>query len=111
MTETISLVVYYLNNKPYISAAELFDIIYPYSKSRYANWIKINVTEQPQELPLKGIDFIPFVDTKVKKPLRIKGGKKRNDYLLSPIFAIQLCYQTKTLPARDVKNFLYKFTN
>lgn len=108
MNEPISLVVHHFNNRSWVSAAELFDIIYPYSKAHYSRWVKINITHQPQELPTKGIDFIGFEEAKVKKPIRIKGGKKRVDYLLSVSFSIQLCYQTKTLPSKEVNSFLYK---
>lgn len=108
MNEPISLVIHHFNNKSWISAAELFDIIYPYSKPHYSRWVKVNITHQPQELPTKGIDFIRFEEAKIKRPAAIKPGKKRDDYLLSVTFSIQLCYQTKTLPSKEVKDFLYK---
>jgi len=108
----ISLTVYWVDNKPYVSASELFQNILPTSQNYYPTWVRINITHQPQELPEKGTDYLLATDTKVTiKNIRVRGGKKRIEYLLSIPFARELCYQTKTYPARNVRRFLYKIGN
>lgn len=107
--EPVPLTIYIVESKPYISAIELFHIILPYSNTYYTRWVKMNITDQPQDLPTKGLDYLVFNDVHgIKRKERIRGGKKRIDYLLSPLFAVQLCYQTKTTPAKGIKDFLYK---
>jgi hypothetical protein len=107
----IMLTTYEFEKRPFISAAELFDQIFPTTRHKYAQWVRINITEQPQELPVKRRDYISFEEAGVKKPNRVKGGKKRQDFLISTMFGMELCYQAKTLPAREVRNFLYKFAH
>lgn len=110
MDTNISLSVYWIDQKPYVSASELFRNILPYSVNYYTHWVRINITEQPQQLPKKGRDYLfaEDFDVPLKEP-SIKGGKKRKHYFLSISFARELCYQTKTIPANNVRDFLHKF--
>ncbi len=106
--ETTPIKVYIFKDASYVSSVELFQIIFPYSNNYYAQWVRMNITKQPQELSCKGVDYIFFADAGIKPPQRIKGGKKRMDYLLTVIFAIQLCYQAKNFQSKNVKDFLLK---
>jgi hypothetical protein len=100
--------IYMFKDKSYVSAFELYQLIFPYTPTHYVRWVNCNITNQPQGLSSKGIDYILFPDAGIKPPQKIKGGKKRMDYLLSTIFAIQLCYQAKNFPAKNLKDFLLK---
>ena len=106
--EATPIKIYIFKDHSYVSAVELFQIIFPYSYNYYAQWLKMNITSQPQGLSCKGVDYIFFAEAGIKPPQKIKGGKKRMDYLLTSVFAIQLCYQAKTFQSKNVKDFLLK---
>lgn len=109
MDKPLSLTIHDIQSKPFLLATELFDYILPYSYNYYSRWVRLNITKQPQGLPVKGIDYMFLAEVKgIKVKRRIRGGQRRVDYLISPLFAIQLCYQAKTIPAKKVKDFLYK---
>lgn len=105
----IQLRIYEYNKRAFISASELHSHIFPYTKNTYPRWVRQNITHQPQEIPIEGIDYVSFEDAGIKPHSRIKGGKKRKDFLLSILFTMQLCYQAKTIPAKNINNFLRKF--
>lgn len=95
--------------KSYISSIELFDSILPNSDNYYTKWLRMNITDQPQKLPKEGRDYIFCLSIKGYKRAERTRGRKREDLLLSIPFARELCYQTKTLPAEEVREFLYGF--
>lgn len=103
------LTIYHWDNKPFILASDLFKIVLPYSYHYYTHWVRINITHQPQGIPVLNNDYLALNDTDIKLPNKIKGGKKRIEYLISPLFGIQLCYQTKTIPCIKLKEFLSTF--
>lgn len=106
----LSLTITSHNGKPYVSSIELFDVIMPNSRRYYAHWIHINITHQPQNLPKNGADYLHSKYVKgYKKPVRTPG-RKREDILLSIQFARELCYQAKTIPANEAREFLRSFS-
>lgn len=113
MEKPLSLTVFYVNKTPYVSSIELFLKISPTSGDYYSIWLKTNITHQPQEIPIKGVDYIDFdgvseisSNQEAKRP-----GPKRKQYLLSIPFAQQLCYQSKTLTSKQIREFLYRFNS
>ena len=111
MERPLSLTIFYVNKTPYISSIELFLKISPTSGDYYPKWLRINITHQPQEIPIKGVDYIDIDevgDINIKTESKIPG-PKRKQYLLSIPFAQQLCYQSKTLTSKQIREFLYRF--
>lgn len=110
-TKTLSINIVSHNHRSFVSSIELFKNILPYSSSYYTKWLKLNVTEQPQNLPKKGRDYIYGFDVKGYMKHEKRPGPKLTVLLLSVQFARELCYQTKTLPAEEVREFLYQFVD
>lgn len=101
MEKVLDFDIIYQNNTPYISAVDLFDFING-NKKYYSDWVKLNITHQPQGLPKIGRDYLLR-----HAEIRHKPGICRTDYLLSIMFAIELCYQTKTPNSDKCREWLY----
>jgi phage anti-repressor protein len=93
--------IIYQNSAPYISAVDLFDFING-NKKYYSDWVKLNITHQPQGLPKIGRDYLLR-----NAEIRHKPGVYRTDYLLSLDFAKELCYQTKTPNSDKCREWIY----
>jgi phage anti-repressor protein len=86
------------DGKKYVSLIEFYDYN-GFNAEKYHRWLKSLVTDQPEKIPVQGLDYVPVHKKQIGK------GRKRKDYLITVEFLKTLCFEIKTTQASKVKHW------